>query len=223
MRDSLRILSGTELVVAEGKTRLEWLVTNGLGGYASGTVSGIVTRRYHGVLIAALPAPLGRVVMLNHVVERVRSSDRTVRWLGDERQVAGASTDEGPAPLLEFALDYGLPVWRYDVGGGVLEKRIVLLHGQNTVHVIGDGKDRPKERGRRAIYLHHTNDPASAFIVLDQQLDSELTGDPAELFQVGLHHFGLWVDNIDAIVERGTNAGYPPLRGPWNADTVAYG
>src|SRR5207245_7763971 len=43
----------------------EWLVTNGLGGYASGTVSGAATRRYHGLLIAALPAPLGRLMMLN--------------------------------------------------------------------------------------------------------------------------------------------------------------
>ena len=48
--------------------RLEWLVTNGLGGYASGTVAGVVTRRYHGILVAALPAPLGRMVMLNHLL-----------------------------------------------------------------------------------------------------------------------------------------------------------
>src|SRR5687767_5289081 len=47
----------------------EWLVTNGLGGYASGTIGGDVTRRYHGLLIAALPAPLGRVMMLSQVAE----------------------------------------------------------------------------------------------------------------------------------------------------------
>ena len=45
----------------------EWLVTNGLGGYASGTVSGVATRRYHGLLIAALPAPLGRMMTLSHL------------------------------------------------------------------------------------------------------------------------------------------------------------
>src|SRR5262245_16729960 len=50
----------------------EWLVTNGLGGYSSGTVSGAATRRYHGLLIAALPAPLGRVMMLNHLTEQFR-------------------------------------------------------------------------------------------------------------------------------------------------------
>ena len=50
----------------------EWLVTNGLGGYASGTVSGAMTRRYHGLLIAALPNPLGRTTMLNGLSERLR-------------------------------------------------------------------------------------------------------------------------------------------------------
>jgi len=53
----------------------EWLVTNGLGGYASGTVSGVITRRYHGVLIAALAAPFGRMVMLSHIAEQVRFAD----------------------------------------------------------------------------------------------------------------------------------------------------
>ena len=60
----------------------EWLVTNGLGGYASGTVAGVMTRRYHGLLIASLPAPLGRVVMLNHLLERVRLPGRGAIWLG---------------------------------------------------------------------------------------------------------------------------------------------
>ena len=52
--------------------RREWLVTNGLGGYASGTISGSVTWRYHGLLIAALPEPFGRTVMLNHLAEFMR-------------------------------------------------------------------------------------------------------------------------------------------------------
>ena len=56
----------------EPMPRREWLVTNGLGGYASGTVAGVITRRHHGLLISSLPAPLGRVVMLNHLLERVR-------------------------------------------------------------------------------------------------------------------------------------------------------
>jgi hypothetical protein len=45
----------------------EWLVANGLGGYACGTIAGVASRRYHSLLIAALPAPLGRHVMFNHL------------------------------------------------------------------------------------------------------------------------------------------------------------
>ena len=53
----------------------EWLVTNGLGGYASGTLSGALTRRYHAYLVAALPTPFGRTVMLNYIWERIRYPD----------------------------------------------------------------------------------------------------------------------------------------------------
>lgn len=60
----------------------EWLVTNGLGGYASGTVSGAITRRYHGLLISALPNPLGRMMMLNGLSERLRLPDRRVVYTG---------------------------------------------------------------------------------------------------------------------------------------------
>src|SRR5437867_11309441 len=67
----------------------EWLVTNGLGGYASGTVSGAVTRRYHGLLIAALPGPLGRIVMWNHVSEFLRFSNDDVVSLGAEGRAGG--------------------------------------------------------------------------------------------------------------------------------------
>src|SRR5690349_7076879 len=62
----------------------EWLVTNGLGGYASGTIAGVATRRYHGLLIAALPAPLGRRVMLNHLSELLRMPDGQTTLIGGQ-------------------------------------------------------------------------------------------------------------------------------------------
>src|SRR6184192_922796 len=67
----------------------EWLVTNGLGGFASGTVAGVNTRRYHGLLVAALPNPIGRLVMLNHLGARacVAGGERTA--LGGEERAAG--------------------------------------------------------------------------------------------------------------------------------------
>src|SRR2546426_6211557 len=62
----------------------EWLVTNGLGGYASGTVAGVASRRYHSLLIAALPTPLGRQVMLNHISELLRLPDGRTYLFGGE-------------------------------------------------------------------------------------------------------------------------------------------
>src|SRR5260221_5876574 len=92
----------------------EWLVTNGLGGYASGTICGAATRRYHGLLIAAHTAPLGRLMMFNHLLEYLRlPSFRTVQFGGEER-VGGRLEMHGPERLAEFRLDAGLPVWCYD-------------------------------------------------------------------------------------------------------------
>jgi predicted glycogen debranching enzyme len=113
----------------------EWLVTNGLGGYASGTVSGVITRRYHGILIAALPAPLGRVVMLNGLREELRLADGTRVALGGEERAGKPPSVHGAGYLREFLLEAGMPVWRYSVAGFGLEKRILMPHMQNTVHV----------------------------------------------------------------------------------------
>ncbi|MBW3553082.1 MAG: amylo-alpha-1,6-glucosidase [Gemmatimonadetes bacterium] len=109
----------------------EWLVTNGLGGYASGTVSGATTRRYHGLLVAALPAPLGRVLLLVDMAETVRLPDgREIRLGGEERP--DALSLHGAEHLREFRLDHGIPAWRYRLGRTVLEKQLVLAHGENT-------------------------------------------------------------------------------------------
>src|SRR5436189_5108687 len=70
----------------------EWIVTNGLGGYASGTISGAVTRRYHGLLIGALAVPLGRVVMWNHVSEVLRFRDDDVISIGGAARRRGHPT-----------------------------------------------------------------------------------------------------------------------------------
>jgi predicted glycogen debranching enzyme len=113
----------------------EWLVTNALGGYASGTIAGAATRRYHGLLVAALPAPLGRVMMFNHLLEQVRLPDWTTVQFGGEEHQGGSLELHGTGHLTEFRLEAGLPVWRYDVKGIVLEKRVFLPHMQNTVYI----------------------------------------------------------------------------------------
>jgi len=95
-----------------GAARAEWLVTNGIGGYASGTVTGETTRRYHGLLVAAFPNPLGRMVMLTALPE-----------------------DLPPDCLEDFRLEGGIPVWRYALDDVEIEKRIAMPHRQNTVVV----------------------------------------------------------------------------------------
>ena len=121
-------------VQSEERLTREWLVTNGLGGYASGTVAGVTTRRYHGLLVAALPAPLGRVVMLNHLTERYRAEHGAVYELGGEERV-GAALGSHVEHLTEFRLEAGLPVWRYAFEDAVVERRLLLPHRQNTTHV----------------------------------------------------------------------------------------
>ena len=112
----------------------QWLVCNGLGGYASGTLSGALTWRYHGLLVAALPAPMGRTVMLNHLTEYLETPDGRVRPISglESTTARGAETSN---TLVEFHLDHHLPVWRYEVEGVIIEKRVVMPYLQNTVHL----------------------------------------------------------------------------------------
>ena len=117
--------------------RREWLVTNGLGGYASGTLAGVATRRYHGLLVTALPAPVGRILMLCQMSEVLRLPDYTMVDLGGGEARAGKAPEvPGAGHLREFRLEEGLPVWRYEAGGFVLEKRVFLAHLQNTIYVL---------------------------------------------------------------------------------------
>jgi predicted glycogen debranching enzyme len=122
-------------MTAESLLTREWLVTNGLGGYASGTVGGILTRRYHGLLVAALPAPLGRWMMLNHLSEQVRLPDGRVVRLGGQEWVGGGLEWSGAGHIAEFRLEAGLPVWRYQIDEVAIEKRVLLAHQLNTTYV----------------------------------------------------------------------------------------
>jgi predicted glycogen debranching enzyme len=122
----------------EGRQSLtwkEWLVTNGLGGYATGTVSGALTRRYDGVLVAALPTPFGRTVMLNYLWERLRFPDGRVVSLPRIIETEGGKELDTSQHLVAFRLEAGLPIWEYEVEGVRLRKRVVMPHLQNTTHV----------------------------------------------------------------------------------------
>jgi predicted glycogen debranching enzyme len=112
----------------------EWLVTNGTGAYAGGTLAGVNTRSYHGLLTAALPAPLGRLLMLKQIAEHVTVEGRSLT-LNDDA-MGGDAPEGGGARLAEFRLENGLPVWHYELDGFALERRIVMPQRQNTVYVV---------------------------------------------------------------------------------------
>jgi predicted glycogen debranching enzyme len=113
----------------------EWLVTNGLGGYASGTLAGVITRGFHGYLVAALPIPLGRVMMLNNLVESVQLADGSSLQLGGQERGNAPLGAHGLSCLREFRLDDGLPVWTYQINDVQLEKKVLMIHRQNSVHI----------------------------------------------------------------------------------------
>jgi len=113
----------------------EWLVTNGLGGYASGSLAGVITRGFHGYLVAALPTPLGRIMMLNDLIERVEIPNGLSVQLSGEERVNTPLKTQGAEYLEEFRLEDGIPVWVFRFGELLMEKRVIMVHRQNTVHV----------------------------------------------------------------------------------------
>lgn len=113
--------------------RREYLLTNGLGGYASQSILGCNTRRYHGLLVAAMNPPVERRVLLAHVEESL--------IIGGQRRVFLATTEYrdgffpgGYSQLCDFRLD-PLPMWRWQVEGCEVTKRLVMQHGRNAVVV----------------------------------------------------------------------------------------
>jgi predicted glycogen debranching enzyme len=113
-------------------SRLEWLLTSGTGGFAMGTVAGSNTRRYHGLLVASLHPPVQRVVTLARLEETVLTPEGAVPL--SVNQYPGTLHPEGYTRLSRFALEDG-PVWTWSVGGVEVERRILLVPGEQTVVV----------------------------------------------------------------------------------------
>src|SRR5262249_5288409 len=112
-------------------TEREWLVTNGIGGYALGTVSGALARREHGLLVAALEPPHRQTLPLAKLAE-CADVDGTWIDLSTDRWASGAVERRGHLHLLSFHLEDTIPVWTWEVPGGRLEKRVWMEHGENT-------------------------------------------------------------------------------------------
>jgi predicted glycogen debranching enzyme len=124
----------------------EWLETNGIGGFASSTVIGLNTRRYHALLTAALHPPAGRVVLLSKLEETIIIDDR--RYDLAANQYVGAVHPQGYTYMEDFRLD-PWPVFRFAVEDVVIEKSLFMVHGQNTTVV----EYRVSGQSSRAVYL----------------------------------------------------------------------
>ena len=111
----------------------EWLVTNGIGGYASSSLLGVATRRYHGLFVPDLPGR-GRILLIPRLDETVETESRTVLLSGAE-YVSGRLELDGFGYLKDIRREWQTLVWTFDVAGAVFEKRIVAPHGQNSVYI----------------------------------------------------------------------------------------
>ncbi len=130
---------------------LEWLETNGLGGYASSTVSGAHSRRYHGLLVAAMHPPVGRTVLLSKLDETIiissankEKQSNDIRIELSSNQYPGCVHPQGFNHLKSFERDM-FPEFTYEVEGVKIKKTIVGVHGENTTLVLYEVISAPKK------------------------------------------------------------------------------
>ncbi|HXH66026.1 MAG TPA: amylo-alpha-1,6-glucosidase [Candidatus Limnocylindrales bacterium] len=112
----------------------EWLVTNGLGGFASGTAAGTSTRRYHGLLMASLQPPTDRTLLVAGVDEIARYGGTSFP-LATNRWLSGDVAPQGFLNIESFHLEGTKPVWGYALADALLEKRVWMKQGENTAFV----------------------------------------------------------------------------------------
>jgi predicted glycogen debranching enzyme len=113
----------------------EWLVADGLGGFAMGTVSGLRTRRYHGLQVVATSPPRGRMLGLAALDPVVAIGDRRHRLATDE-WASGAVDPRGHLDLATFDLDDGVPRWRWALGDVIVEREVAAGRGEPVVGVV---------------------------------------------------------------------------------------
>jgi len=118
----------------DSAARREWLVTNGLGGWASGTVSGANTRRYHGVFVPALKPPLGRTMLVSKFNEHATLGNQSFA-LSSNEYADGTVDPHGYRHIESFHFDGLVPSWSFALDEALLEKRIWMSYGRNTTLV----------------------------------------------------------------------------------------
>ena len=200
----------------EASTSREWLETNGIGGFACGTVSGANTRRYHALLTAATRPPLGRVTYLSKFEERVLI-DGSAYELSTDR-FPGTIEPRGFEHLRSFRLD-PFPVWEYEIDGLRIVRSVFMVHGANTTVTTWSIK-RLRRRDARAVRFearplvsftdyHHLQNSASQVTFEHSTSDGSIelrssTGyPPLYFFHDGrVEGSGYWYKNFELAIER---------------------
>jgi predicted glycogen debranching enzyme len=195
---------------ASGTTR-EWLETNGLGGYACGTVSAANTRRYHSYLTAAMRPPLGRMTLVSKLEETVIVGDAEYEL--SSNQYPDTAHPQGFRYLESFRLD-PFPIWTYNLGGVRLEKKLFMAHGSNTTvcqwKLLGRRKGATlKVRPLLAfVDYHHLQHENGAYFETDREQREliRVSANGLDVFfgsnAVSVAETGYWYKNFDLAIER---------------------
>ncbi len=211
----------------ESASSREWLETNGIGGFASGTIAGANTRRYHGLLTAATRPPLGRITMLSKFEETLTIDDEIFELSAN--QYPNKIYPEGFRYLKSFRLD-PFPVWIYEIEGVEIEKKIFMIHGENTTICRWSENQKSGERrtmNNRHIRLelkplfsfvdyhalqHETSAVNMSYEAGETRVSIKPLNDLPDLF---LSHNGLetektgcWYHNFEYAIERGRGFDY---------------
>lgn len=136
-----------DLGTALGK---EWLETNGLGGFASSTIIGLNTRRYHGLLVAATKPPVGRFVLLSKLEDILFLEGRPFELSAN--RYPGVVHPQGFRYLKEFRLD-PFPILTYEIDGAEIEKSVFMVQGENTTVVCYELKKKAATGSREKLQL----------------------------------------------------------------------
>jgi 4-alpha-glucanotransferase len=197
--------------------RREWWLANGRGGYASGTLAGSLSRRYHGLLVAPVNPPLGRVLVLAKADATLIDGAR--EWpLATNRWASGAVEPQGYVHIESFRLEGRMPVWRYACGELRLEQRIWMEPGAHTTYVayrldgVGPGAGAACSLRVRLLVNardHHGNARPGAFDPVIEQDGECLRVTHPDWFRLHLRvpdgrlrtgH--AWIENLDLPAER---------------------
>jgi len=193
----------------------EWLETNGIGGFACGTVAGALTRRYHSLLTAATKPPLGRIGNIAKVEETITINGTAYQL--SSNQYPGAVDPTGFQFISSFRLD-PFPIWTYEIDGVELEKKIFMVYGGNTIVCRWRVVDLPAGREIRLqvrplaafVDYHHLQHENAAFNGGFEQNGSVITlkpsgGMPTVYFGhngTDVETTGYWYKNFELAIEK---------------------